>query len=96
MADYTDRRWPGTRSYLLAHKNGACVFLEESGDKQQALCRIHTFKPASCLDWKADLGKDECQSGLQTKFGLTVDAQGRICGEPAQIAAFESYIASLK
>jgi Fe-S-cluster containining protein len=65
LTEYADSRWPGTRSYLLRHVDGACVFLQSSPDKKQRLCRIHDLKPACCREWEADLKKPECQEGLK-------------------------------
>jgi Fe-S-cluster containining protein len=96
IGDYTDRRWPGTQSYLLLHRDGACLFLAVSPATRQSLCRIHAFKPASCRAWNSSLYKPECQAGLKNRFGLSVDSQGRIFGDQPDLAAFEEYIGSLK
>jgi Fe-S-cluster containining protein len=96
ISDYTDRRWPGTQSYLLLHREGACLFLEASPGTRQSLCRIQAFKPACCRAWNSSLYKPECQAGLKDRFGLAVDPQGRIFGDAANLSAFEEYVMSLK
>jgi uncharacterized protein len=92
IAAYTDRRWPGTRSFLLLHRNGGCLFLEASPDGTQFLCQIHAFKPASCRDWAAGLEKPECQAGLKSLFDLAIDPQGRIYGDADKLASFETCV----
>lgn len=96
IADYTDRRWPGTQSYLLLHRDAACLFLEVSPAARQSLCRIQAFKPACCRAWNSSLYKPECQVGLRNRFGLAVDPQGGIFGNQADLSAFEEYVTSLK
>ena len=84
IQDYTDHRWPGTQSFLLIHKNEACVFLEYFLEKGISLCRIHSFKPACCRDWACGLIKPECQEGLKNKFGIKVDSSDRMEASPEQ------------
>jgi uncharacterized protein len=91
LNEYTDRRWPGTRSYLLKHVDGACIFLSRTSDKYQKLCSIHEIKPACCREWTADPKNPECSEGLRTLWGLTVDPSGQICGSQEKIEKFRNY-----
>lgn len=84
IKDYTDHRWPGTESYLLIHKNEACVFLQNDSVRSVSLCSIHAFKPACCWDWACGFEKPECQQGLKTNFGINVDASGQMEASPEQ------------
>lgn len=61
---YTDRRWPGTQSFLIRQANEACLFLKPSTDGKFKLCSIHAFKPNCCLEWQAGASREECQEGL--------------------------------
>lgn len=85
MTRYTDRRWPGTQSFLLIHVNAACVFMETTPDTNLSLCRIHSFKPACCREWEAGIHKPECQSGLSKLLGITVDSNLNLAANAEQI-----------
>jgi Fe-S-cluster containining protein len=61
---YTDRRWPGTDSFLLRHCNGACVFLEKTEGSNVTLCLIQSFKPSTCKEWIPGLYRRDCQDGI--------------------------------
>ncbi|MEW6033731.1 MAG: YkgJ family cysteine cluster protein [Chloroflexota bacterium] len=50
-------------TYLIRHKDGACVFLRREGGR--ALCAIHSFKPEVCRAWKPSLARKECRDGLR-------------------------------
>ena len=91
---YTDRRWPGERSFLLRQIDGHCPFLKSSG-KGDELCAIHTFKPASCREWTASLDRRECQTGLAKRWGLTVNSLGELEGPDERIRDFHLYMDSL-
>jgi Fe-S-cluster containining protein len=91
IEEYADSRWPGTRSFLLRHKNGACIFLRHSPDNKQKLCFIHDFKPACCRDWQANLSHPECQQGLKRIWKLTFNADGAVCGPQEEISRFNLY-----
>jgi Fe-S-cluster containining protein len=80
LGEYADSRWPGTRSLLLKHIDGACIFLQRSIGNKQSLCRIHDFKPACCRDWNADLSNFECREGLKRIRDLKVDSSGAEIG----------------
>ncbi len=86
IADYTDRRWPGTESYLLIHHNDACIFMQTSAKTGLTLCRIHAFKPASCRAWAPGRHKSECQSGLKNIFGITVDSSAQLQATDSQLS----------
>lgn len=88
LSEYCDRRWPGTRSYLLRHVDGACIFLSPDSGRLRKICRIHDIKPDCCREWTADLKNPECREGLQTIWGLQVDSSGNICGSQDQIEKF--------
>jgi Fe-S-cluster containining protein len=90
IADYTDHRWPGTLSYLLVHRDEACVFLYSTPDTHLQLCRIHDFKPSCCRDWAAGIQKSECRAGLKNLCGIEVDALDQMhatSGQQQQLAA---------
>ena len=61
---YTDKSWPGTESFLLRKLNGACIFLERIEGGKATRCRIHAFRPSSCVDWVPSLYRRECRKGL--------------------------------
>jgi Fe-S-cluster containining protein len=84
ISDYTDHRWPGTESFLLIHVNQACVFMRIAAETNLSLCRIHSFKPASCRAWAAGIYKSECQSGLKQLFGISVDSTGGLLATDEQ------------
>lgn len=67
IQQYTDPRWPGTRSFLIRHVDSVCIFLKPSEDGQVRLCSIHAFKPACCLEWQAQADRSECQEGLNRR-----------------------------
>jgi hypothetical protein len=85
ISEYTDPRWPGTRSFLLTHRDGACVFLYTTADHGLSLCRIHAFKPACCRDWAAGTLKPECQAGLHKLLGITVDSTAGLVATSDQL-----------
>lgn len=61
---YVDRRWPGTDSFLLCHRNGACVFLGQTEVHNVTLCLIQSFKPSACKKWTPSMYRRDCQEGL--------------------------------
>jgi hypothetical protein len=77
---------------LIRHENGRCIFLQLSPDKQQLLCRIHSFKPSCCLEWKPSLRQPECQEGLKRRWNLTIDPSGKIGGPRANLEQFAQSI----
>jgi Fe-S-cluster containining protein len=85
LAAYTDRRWPGTESFLLMHINAACVFLETTPETHLSLCRIHSFKPACCREWEAGIHKPECQTGLSKLLGIKVDSSLNLAANEEQL-----------
>jgi Fe-S-cluster containining protein len=96
LFEYTDPRWPGTKSFLLKHVDGACIFLKADPSCKQFLCKIHGFKPACCLEWESGLNKQECLKGLLAIWHLTVDASGNLQGTPQDIQLFQEYKLSLE
>lgn len=85
ISDYTDRRWPGTESFLLIHKDDACIFMQTTPDTHLCLCRIHAFKPTSCRAWAAGTHKSECQAGLKHLLGISVDTSNHLIATPEQL-----------
>jgi hypothetical protein len=84
-AEYVDHSWPGVRTVLLRQRGGKCVFLDRQPDDRVAFCRVQPFKPASCIEWNADLAKKDCREGLAHYWKLAVDAEGNIAGAAADI-----------
>jgi hypothetical protein len=95
IRDYTDSRWPGTKSFLIKKQNGTCFFLKTANDKKQRLCHIHSCKPICCQEWKSGFEHAECRQGLFEIWGLTVDSSNQICGPLEKILEFESYVKEL-
>jgi uncharacterized protein len=93
---YTDKRWPGTDSYLLQHRVGACIFLEQAAGSKARLCAIHAYKPDCCRRWTAGVGQKECRQGLFRDWGLTVDKNGKPDGSPEAIQCFQVFLDSLQ
>jgi hypothetical protein len=62
---YTDHRWGGTKSFLLRHQDGACIFLLREENSEITSCSIDPFKPSDCRAWIPDPGRPECQHGLR-------------------------------
>jgi len=73
---YVDKSWPGIKNFLLRKRNGACVFLERVEGSKVTRCRIHAFRPSSCMDWVPSLYRRECQKGLANYWGLAVSLSG--------------------
>ncbi len=96
LDDCTDPRWPGTDTYLLRHKDGKCLFLEQAEGKAMGLCRIHAFKPTACRQWSASLYRKECRQGLSRYWGLSVDDSGKIEGSSKDLQCFQTFLKTLK
>jgi Fe-S-cluster containining protein len=92
---YTDKSWPGNKNFLLRKHNGACVFLERIEDSRVTRCRIHTFKPSSCMDWVPSLYRRECQKGLANYWGLAVSLSGQLEGSTQKVREFCDLLESL-
>jgi Fe-S-cluster containining protein len=95
LDDYSDPRWPGTRSVLLRHSLYGCLFLDQPEGSPFGLCRIHSFKPQCCRDWQARLWKKECRQGLSKFWGLSVDDNNQITGSPEAVQVFQTYLKTL-
>lgn len=93
--DYLDDTWPGVRTVLARHISGRCIFLEPQPDGLVYFCRIQTFKPVSCIEWQADLSKEDCRAGLSQNWQLEVDPENRLCGPPKKVAAFNRLLEEL-
>jgi hypothetical protein len=94
--DYLDNSWPGVRTVLLRHSGGHCLFLQPQPDGKVFFCRVHKFKPESCIQWNADLDKKDCREGLKKYWNLGVDAEGEISGDQKDISAFHDLVERLK
>lgn len=94
--EYTDHRWPGTSTFLLKHKTGACIFLSKTRDGTDETCRIHSFKPSSCIYWTSGIFRKECQEGLVKYWDLTVSVEGELQGQQKQLESFQTFLQSLE
>jgi Fe-S-cluster containining protein len=95
VAEFTDTRWPGTKSFLIKHINGECIFLRSSDNPRQFLCSIHEFKPICCLDWKPGVDLNECKEGLSKRWSLEADTTGGLRGTQESVQLFSQYVHSL-
>lgn len=96
IKEYTDHRWPGTSTLLLKHKNGACIFLRKTQDGKDETCKIHSFKPLSCIDWTSGIFRKECQEGLSKYWDLTISIEGELKGQPKRLESFQTFLQSLE
>ena len=92
---YADPRWPGTDSILLRHQNGACVYLEQTTDKETR-CLIHHLKPSICREFSANLTQKVCWEGLARYWDLTVSPSGELEGTEKPLARFHAFLALLE
>ena len=91
---YVDKSWPGTKNFLLRKRNGACVFLERIEGSKVTRCRIHAFRPSSCIDWVPSLYRRECQRGLANYWGLAVSPSGHLEGSTQKVREFCDFLES--
>jgi hypothetical protein len=92
---YVDKRWPGIKNFLLRKRSGACVFLERVRGSKVTRCRIHAFRPSSCMDWAPSLYRRECQKGLANYWGLAVSLSGQLEGSTQNVREFRDLLESL-
>ena len=92
---YLDKSWPGIKNFLLRKRNGACVFLERIEGSKVTRCRIHAFRPSSCMDWVPSLYRRECQKGLTNYWGLAVSLSGQLEGSAQKVREFCDLLESL-
>jgi len=92
---YVDKSWPGINNFLLRKRNGACVFLERVEGSKVTRCRIHAFRPSSCMDWVPSLYRRECQRGLTNYWGLAVSLSGHLEGSTQKVREFCDLLESL-
>ncbi|MFC2017566.1 YkgJ family cysteine cluster protein [Chloroflexota bacterium] len=92
---YIDKSWPGIKNFLLRKRNGACVFLERIEGSKVTRCRIHAFRPSSCMDWVPSLCRRECQKGLANYWGLAVSLSGQLEGSTQKVRKFCDLLESL-
>lgn len=92
---YADRRWPGESSLLVRQEHGCCPFLKRSGENDDELCGIHSFKPLCCREWTPGLDRRECQAGLARRWGITVDSSGELKGPDERIRDLRLFMDSL-
>ena len=95
LDSYVDKSWPGIRNFLLCKRNGACVFLERVEGSRVTSCRIHSFRPSSCIDWVPGLFRWECQKGLADYWGLAVSPSGHLQGSAQKVREFHELLESL-
>jgi len=93
--EYLDHRWPGRDTAVLRHDNFRCVFLDQEPDSVFGLCRIHQFKPISCIAWRASPDRKECRQGLSRYWNLTIDENGKLKGSPNDIKCFRTFVRSI-
>ena len=55
-----------------------CPFLERSGENDDELCGIHSFKPSSCREWTPSL--DRAKPAGQA-LGMISDSSEEVGGE---------------
>ncbi len=96
LNEYTDKRWPGVRNFLLRQSNGACVFLERGECSRMTRCLIHPVRPLSCRDWLPGWHQRECRDGLARHWGLAVNPSGQLAGSAQQIQEFRHFLESLE
>jgi Fe-S-cluster containining protein len=92
---YVDKSWPGINNFLLGKRNGACVFLERVEGSRVTRCRIHAFRPSSCMDWVPSLYRRECQKGLANYWELAVSFSGQLEGSTQKVREFCDLLESL-
>ena len=92
---YTDKRWPGTKNFILRKRNGACVFLEQIHGSNVTSCLIHPVRPSACRAWVPGLYRRECQAGLARYWGLRVSPAGSVEGAPERVREFCHLLESL-
>jgi Fe-S-cluster containining protein len=95
LSKYTDPRWPDPDTFLIRHRNGACIFLELGTGKKESRCLIHSFRPQDCRDWTPGLARPECQQGL-AQWGLTINTNDEIAGTADTLREFKSFLNSLE
>ncbi|MBI4267469.1 MAG: YkgJ family cysteine cluster protein, partial [Chloroflexi bacterium] len=91
---YVEPSWPGTQSFLLRRVDGICIFLDRMPDR--SLCRIHSFKPSSCVDWTASLFRRECKEGLLKCWGMTVSPSGHLLGTEQKLREFHNFLETIQ
>ncbi len=94
LGKFTDPRWPGQDSFLLVHKNGGCIFLNNGPDKKITGCSIHQFRPEDCRAWSPGIDRPECQTGLGY-WGLKAVNED-VTGSEADITKFEAFLKTLE
>ncbi|MCX7911712.1 MAG: YkgJ family cysteine cluster protein [Dehalococcoidales bacterium] len=78
--------------FLLRQRDGRCVFLKDTDVPQVKVCIIHHFKPASCRLWNASPFRRDCREGLERYWGISVDGEGRLVGEPEKVQRFNRFL----
>jgi Fe-S-cluster containining protein len=92
---YVDEPRYGPEAFLIAHYDGACIFLERSGYGVTAQCRIHPIKPLACREWLPGSNQKACQEGLAQYWGLTLSPSGQLEGPEEKIRDFHAFLESL-
>jgi len=91
---YCDPRWHDTRSHLIRHDEGGCVFLKRSSGGL-SLCSIYEVRPEACRDWAAGVLKPACRDGLKRFWQVDVSEDGRLQGSAESLTRLETLLRSL-
>jgi Fe-S-cluster containining protein len=92
---FCDPRWHDSRSHLVRHEGGHCVFLKRGEDRRKALCSIYSVRPSSCREWRAGTDKLECQEGLRRYWHVQVDENQGLTGTPLALSRLQRFLESL-
>jgi hypothetical protein len=80
---------------LLRHQNGACPFLQINSEKKEALCGIHSYKPACCREWEYRMDRADCREGLKAVWDLDISDSGQVCGRSERLDEFAAFLRSI-
>ena len=92
---FCDPRWYDSRSYLVRHEDGHCIFLKRGSDRRTFLCSVYDLRPGSCREWQAGLDKPECVEGLRRYWRVAVNGDGNMIGAPGALSRLHDYLQSL-
>lgn len=94
IREFTDSRWPGSDSVLIAQRNGACIFLERDLHTPVTRCAIYSFRPEDCRNWTPSPERTECLAGLRL-WHLRINARNEIEGNKEDLKKFRDFLNSL-
>ena len=92
---YTDKRWPGTKNFILRKINRACIFLQRTNSSNVTSCLIHPVRPSACRAWVPGLHRRECQAGFARYWSLRVSPAGSVGGTSERVQEFCRLLESL-